>query len=133
MTDAEKFETVTLINGLYNAHGKTCSSAGTKTWTAALEDLAFVDVERAFEQVAKLGEEFPSPSRVRRIASNIVTSKLAAEAVTYRCHFHGDGRWEPGGVGRPNEPSRNPTADWCDRCRYYVDTKRQAPHEGDRT
>lgn len=127
MTSDDRIEIYTLVNGLYNAHGKTCTPAGLGHWWEALQRLSLDDVQRAFAKVAQTGEDFPNPARIRRLAMSLVASDAAAESLVSRCHFHGDGRWEPGGVGRPDEPSRNPTASWCDRCRHFVALNMQAP------
>lgn len=126
MTNDDKFHVFERIAALYEARGKaTPSGRALHLYWDALQQL---DLEMFNASCAKANELGTiNAEHLRAIARDLKRDAGMQREQGWRCHAHGDGQYEPGGVGRPDAPSCNPTVSWCDRCRYFVSRGQQQP------
>jgi hypothetical protein len=125
MTDDEEFHVKERISALHEARGKTVTSRSLSLYWDALRHLDLAVFDAACAKANELGTIHAE--HIRAIARDLKRDGANQTQPGWRCHAHGDGQYEPGGVGYPERPSCNPTMSWCDRCRYYVSRGQQKP------
>lgn len=131
MDDDDRFSRYQAIAAMFEAHSKPKPSpAALKVYGDAL---AGIGTEHFDAAMARAARELKWPARPAELRTFAFEAKSGATrlggAQRYLCHFHGDGKDERGGVGRPGEPSHNPTMWWCDRCTHFAGLGLQQPAE----
>lgn len=131
MTEDDKFHVFERISALYEARGKSIPSGrALALYWDALRGLELSAFDAAAAKANEMGTI--NSEHIRAIARDLKRDGLNQKAAGWLCHAHGDGQYEPGGIGRPEVPSCNPTVSWCERCRYYVGRGQQAADVHDR-
>lgn len=125
MTSDDEFHVKERISALHEARGKTVTSRSLSLYWDALQHLELSTFDAACSKANELGTIHAE--HIRAIARDLKRDAGNQRAQGWLCHAHGDGQYEPGGVGRPDAPSCNPTVSWCERCRYYVSRGQQKP------
>lgn len=125
MTDDDKFHAFERISALHEARGKTITGRSLELYWDALRHLELAAFDAACAKANELGTIHAE--HIRAIARDLKRDAGNQRDQGWLCHAHGDGLYEPGGVGRPDVPSCNPTMSWCERCRYFVSRGQQKP------
>jgi hypothetical protein len=127
----DKFAVFQAVTGMFEAHGKPRPSpAALKLYWDALDRTRREDFEAAMVRAASELKWPARPAELRELARETKNGGGVQGPVQQRCHWHGDGRHERGGVGRPDQPSPNPTMWWCDRCAFFVEKGLQVDEGG---
>lgn len=129
MTNDDKMHHHERISALHEAFGKACTSRTLAIYWEALSYLSVDDFDAAYERAARELRRPASPVELREFArdNGKIRAQVQHEVKASLCHFHGDGEFEPMGRGRPDEPSTNRTAWWCQRCTHFVTRGLQRP------
>lgn len=127
MTENDEFHVKERVSALHEARGKTISSRGLALYWEALSNIGREDFDAAISRAMQTGAL--GAHEIRNIARDVRRDReLKRESEqTFRCHAHGDGKYEPNELGDPNKPSRNATMGWCDRCAHFSRLGMQKP------
>lgn len=125
MTEDDKFHALERIQALHEARGKTIAGRALTLYWDALQHVELALFDKAIAKANELGTIHAE--QIRAIARDLKREGNGQQLAGWLCHAHGDGQYEPGGVGYPDRPSCNLTVSWCERCRYYVSRGQQKP------
>lgn len=130
MVQDDKLHVYQEVTALFEAGGKPKPSPGAlRLYWNAVERFSLVAFDAA---IRRAGNELKWPARpaeLRDFCRDANNGHSPKGPQRYLCHFHGDGMYV-GGVGKPDQPSTNPTMWWCDRCSHFV--KQGMQREDDR-
>jgi len=118
--DDDKFHVFQAVTAMFEAHARSKPSpAALKLYWDATCAYRPQDFQDAMTRAAKELKWPAKPAELREFCRDAKAGGPRGP-IQHRCHFHGDGRYERGGIGRPDYPSPNPSMWWCDRCVEFV-------------